>query len=147
VLGLNYCLYGAKQAPAGFKSVITDFHLGEGFKAVNDAQTVWVKRHNNSILINAIFVDDVLHCTNDMALYRTFRKRFEKRFELKSDDHIDVYLGNHIVHDRVKGSVTVSQEHYAMACLQRFGLANCNGVDKPITSRLTAKDQPADVNT
>jgi hypothetical protein len=146
VLGLNYCLYGAKQAPAGFKSVITDFHLGEGFKAVNDAQTVWVKRHNNSILINAIFVDDVLHCTNDMALYRTFRKRFEKRFELKSDDHIDVYLGNRIVHDRVKGSVTVSQEHYAMACLEQFGLANCNGVDKPITSRLTAKDQPADVN-
>ena len=147
VLGLNYCLYGAKQAPAGFKSVITDFHLGEGFKAVNDAQTVWVKRHNQSILINAIFVDDVLHCTNDMAMYRTFRKRFEKRFELKSDDHIDVYLGNRIVHDRVKGSVTVSQEHYAMACLERFGLANCNGVDKPITSRLTAKDQPADVNT
>jgi hypothetical protein len=81
-----------------------------------------------------------------MAMYRTFRKRFEKRFELKSDDHIDVYLGNRIVHDRVKGSVTVSQEHYAMACLERFGLANCNGVDKPITSRLTAKDQPADVN-
>ncbi len=43
VLGLNYCLYGAKQAPAGFKSVITDFHLGEGLKAVNDAQSMWVK--------------------------------------------------------------------------------------------------------
>ncbi len=40
----------------------------------------------------------------------------------------------------------VSQEHYAMACLERFGLANCTGVDKPMTSRLTAKDQPADVN-
>jgi hypothetical protein len=50
---------------------------------------MWVKRHNHSILINAMFVDDVLHCTNDMAMYRTFRKSFEKRFELKSDDHID----------------------------------------------------------
>ncbi len=96
------------------------------FKAVNDAQTVWIKRHNHSILINAIFVDDVLHCTNDMAMYHTFCKRFEKHFELKSDDHINVYLGNSIVHDRVKGSVTVSQEHYAMACLERFGLANWN---------------------
>ena len=52
-----------------------------------DARTVWIKRHNQSVLINAIFVDAVLHCTNDPALYRVFRKRFEKRFELKSDDH------------------------------------------------------------
>ncbi len=100
VLGLNYCLYGAKQAPAGFKSVMTDFHISEGFTAVNYAQTVWIKRHNQSVLINAIFVDDVLHCTNDPALYRVFRKLFEKRFELKSNDHVDSYLGNSIIHDR-----------------------------------------------
>jgi hypothetical protein len=34
-----------------------------------------------------------------------------------------------------------------MACLERFGLANCNGNYKPITSRLTVKEQPAAVNT
>ncbi len=88
----------------------------------------------------------VLHCTNNPALYSVFRKRFEKRFELKSDDHVDFYLGNRIIHDRARGSVTVSQEHYSMACLDRFGRANCNGNDKPITSRLTVKDQPAAVN-
>ncbi len=68
VLGLNSCLYGAKQAPAGFKEVITYFHVSEGFTAVNDAKTVWIKRHNQSILINAIFVDDVLHGTNDLGM-------------------------------------------------------------------------------
>ncbi len=75
------------------------------FTAVNDSQTVWIKRHNQSVLINAIFVDDVLHCTNDPALYRVFRKRFEKRFELNSDDHVDPYLGNRIIHDRVRGPI------------------------------------------
>jgi hypothetical protein len=34
-----------------------------------------------------------------------------------------------------------------MVCLKLFGLANYNGVDKPITFCLIAKDQPADVNT
>ena len=34
-----------------------------------------------------------------------------------------------------------------MACLEMFGLANCNENDKPITSRPTVKDQPAVVNT
>ena len=34
-----------------------------------------------------------------------------------------------------------------MACLEKFGLANCNGVDKPISSRLTMQDQPEVVNS
>jgi hypothetical protein len=146
VLGLNYCLYGAKQAPACFKGVSVEFMLSEGFTAVNDSQTVWIKQQDNSILICAWFVDDVHHCTNDLAMYRAFRKRFEKRFDLKSDDHVEVYLGNRIQHDRVKGTVIVDQEHYVLACLEKFGLARCNGVDKPITSRLTTRDQPETVN-
>jgi hypothetical protein len=146
VLGLNYCLYGAKQAPARFKSVSTEFMIAEGFTAVNDSQTVWIKRQGSSLLICAWFVDDVHHCTNDLSMYRSFRKRFEKRFDLKSDDHVQVYLGNRIQHDRVKGTVTVDQEHYVLACLEKFGLNRCNGVDKPITSRLTVRDQPEAVN-
>ncbi len=40
VLGINSCLYGAKQAPADFKEVMTDFRVSEGFTAVNDSKTV-----------------------------------------------------------------------------------------------------------
>ena len=35
----------------------------------------------------------------------------------------------------------MSQEHYLMACLEKFGLTDCNNVDKPIASRLTVQDQ------
>ena len=35
--GLNYCLHGAKQAPACFKAVLTEFMLSEGFTPCNDA--------------------------------------------------------------------------------------------------------------
>ncbi len=41
----------------------------------------------------------------------------------------------------------MSQEHYSMACFERFGPANCNRNDKPISSWITVKDQPAVVNT
>ena len=117
------------------------------FTPCNDAQTVWVKRHKQSVLYNATFVDDVHFCTNDLAMYHSFRKRFEKKFDLKSDDHIDVYLGDRIVLDRAKGTVTMSQEHYLMAYLEKFGLMDCNGVDKPIASRLTVQDQTEVPNT
>jgi hypothetical protein len=118
VLGLNYCLYGAKQAPARFKSVSTEFMIAESFTVVNDSQTVWIKRQGSSLLICAWFVDYVHHCTKVISMYCSFRKRFEKRFDLKSNDHVQVYLGNRIEHDCVKGTVTVDQEHYVFACLK-----------------------------
>ena len=34
-----------------------------------------------------------------------------------------------------------------MACLEKFGLADCNGVDKPISARLTVQDQPEVTNS
>ena len=83
---------------------------------------MWVKRQKQSVPYNATFVDDVHHCTNDLAMYSSFGKRLEKKFYLKSDDHIDVYLGNSIVQDRAKGTVTMSQEHYLMACLEEVWL-------------------------
>jgi len=81
----------------------------------------------------------LMTCTTALMTFRyivRFARGFEKRFDLKSG----------IQHDRVKGTVTVDQEHYVLACLEKFGLNRCNGVDKPITSRLTVRDQPEAVN-
>ncbi len=70
--------------------------------------------------------------------YQQILKHTYTYMGLKSDDHLDSYLGNRILHDRAKGSVTVSQEQDSMACLERFGLAYCIENNKPITSRLTS---------
>ena len=62
VFGLNYCLFGTKQAPACFKAVLTEFMLSKGFTACNDAQILWVKCQNQPVTFyNATFVDDVQH--------------------------------------------------------------------------------------
>jgi hypothetical protein len=56
-------------------------------------RTVWTVRQGNSLMICACFVDDVHHCINDLSMYSSFRNRFEKRFDLKSDHYVQVYLG------------------------------------------------------
>lgn len=144
LLQLNYCLYGAKQAPACFKKVLVDFLLSLDFKPANDANTVFIKSRGLSKLICACFVDDILHLTNDVSMYRDFRKAFEKRFTLKAHDQVDLYLGNRIVTNRFKRTVSLSQKHYILSCLDKFGLDQCNGVDRPMISRLSAKDQSSD---
>ena len=57
-------------------------------------------------------------------MYSSFRKKFKKKFNTKSDDHIDVYLGS--------GFKSWSrQEHYLMACLEKFGLFSTDSTASP----------------
>jgi hypothetical protein len=146
VLKLNYCLYGAKQAPACFKKVLVEFLQSLEFSAANDAETIFIKRKGNSLLICACFVDDILHLTNDTGMYKEFRQQFEKRFDIKSEDKVSLYLGNQIIQDKVKHTVSISQKHYIQSCLDKFGLANANGVDTPMSDRLSTAQQPETVN-
>jgi hypothetical protein len=86
-----------------------------------------------------------LMSSNDLrlAMYRTFCKRFEQKINLHSDDHRKAFLVSSITQDDAKGTVTMIQEHYLMACLEKFCLADCNGVhnnEKP--ARLTFQNRP-----
>ncbi len=96
-----------------------------------------------SVIITACYADDVLHFTNDQVLYRIFRQSFEKRFDVKSSDTVDVYLGNEVIIDKSKRKAALSQSHYILSCLDRFGLSNCNGVDLPLRERLSSSSQPS----
>jgi hypothetical protein len=143
VLKLERSVYGLKQAPAAFKDKLTSFFKSKNFKAVNDAGTVWMLTQGSSVIITACYVDDVLHFTNDQKLYRIFRQSFEKQFDVKSSDTVDVYLGNEVIIDKSKRKVALSQSHYILSCLDRFGLSNCNGVDLPLRERLSSSSQPS----
>ncbi len=45
--------------------------------------------------------------------------------------------------DQTKRKVALSQSHYILSCLDRFGLSDCNGVDLPLRERLSASSQPS----
>ena len=143
VLKLERSVYGLKQAPAAFKDKLTSFFKSKNFQAVNDSGTVWMLTEGSSVLITACYVDDVLHFTNDQKLYRKFRQSFEKTFDVKSSDTVDVYLGNEVIIDKSKRKVALSQSHYILSCLDRFGLSSCNGVDLPLRERLSSSSQPS----
>ena len=115
-----------KQAPAAFKEKLTNFMKAAKCTSANAAGTVWICRRGHEILINAVYVDDILHFTNSPQLYRDFRKLFEKEFDLKSSDVVDVYLGNEISVDKTKRKVVLSQTHHIISCLDRFGMLDCH---------------------
>ena len=81
-----------------------------------------------------------------------FRERFEKRFDLKADPHIDVYLGNRIIHTRIMSRIdsralkllikSTIRSHVSRNSLLLIVMV----LMKPITSRLPEKCQPESVN-
>ena len=76
-------IYGLRQSPAKFHARMVSFFVAQGYTAANGANTIFVKRDGQSILVHALFVDDFLHFTNDTAMYQKFRKVYEKEFDLK----------------------------------------------------------------
>ncbi len=148
VLKLNNALYGCIQASACFKKCYTDFLKSEGFRPVNDAETMFKKQIGKSFLLTAIYVDDSLNSNNDQSMFREFRKKFEKKFKIKTCDQVDSFLGVRVLLDPVKKCLTIHQRHYIEACLQKFNLADCKGVHTPMAGcRLSVKDQPDHVDS
>ena len=148
VLKLNNALYGCVQASACFKKCYTDFLKNEGFLPVNDAETIFKKQKGKSFLLTAIYVDDSLNTDNDRSMFRDFRKKFEKKFKIKTCDLLDSFLGVRVHHDPIKKCLMIHQRHYIEACLQKFRLADCKGVHTPMADcRLSTKDQPDKVDS
>jgi len=148
VLKLNNALYGCIQASACFKKRYTDFLKEEGFVPVNDAETIFKKQIAKSFVIIAIYVDDSLNGNNDPAMFRDFRKKFEKKFKIKTNDQVRLFLNVCVFHDVVKKMLTIHQRHYIEDCLQKFGLADCKGAHTPMADvRLSAKDQPDQIDS
>ena len=52
------------------------------------------KRVGNSVIIHAIFVDDVLHFSDSPRLLDEFEEVYSKIFELKLSHEVNLYLNN-----------------------------------------------------
>ena len=45
--------------------------------------------------------------------------------------------------DKSQQHIALSQSHYILTCLDRFGMSDCNGVDLPLRERLSNSSQPS----
>ena len=114
----------------------------QSYVPANDAETVWIKRipatntSADKLIIHALYADDILHFTNDTALYQDFVKQFKKRFDVKSGA-VGMYLGNRVVVNQGNYTVSLDQTHYTEELLERFGMFYCTPVPTAMCQRLS----------
>lgn len=133
-LRLNKALYGLKQAPRSWYKTLSTTLSELGFKQ-SDTDLCLFIRHNPSILLIGIYVDDGLmigECPDDCRkMLDALKNKFEMR---KIDSGIFLNIRFRLIED----GIIIDQQRYAADIVERFGMANGAPKSSPIsdTTRL-----------
>ncbi|XP_074362600.1 uncharacterized protein LOC141702909 [Apium graveolens] len=82
VYKLKKALYGLKQAPRQWYTHIDNYFLENGFVKSKSEPTLYVKKQGMSILIVAIYVDDLIFTSNDEHMINQFKSDMMKKYEM-----------------------------------------------------------------
>ncbi|CDF77556.1 Retrovirus-related Gag-Pol polyprotein [Chondrus crispus] len=127
VCKLLKALYGLKQAPCQWHTKVDDFLLGElGFETSRSDPCLYIKRIGNTIMLIALYVDDLLLAGSDIHAIKWMKGELNKRFEMKDLSEAKVCIGLEIHRDRTIKTLSLTQTKYALNVLDRFKMSTCN---------------------
>jgi len=130
VYRLKRALYGLKQAPRTWYSRLEAYFLKEGFQKGPYEHTLFIKISNyGKILIECVYVDDLIFTRSDAAMFEKFKKSMMIEFDM-----IDLGMLHYFLCIEVMQSTAgtfISQKKYVLEILDRFQMKNCNSVSTP----------------
>ncbi|CDF39897.1 unnamed protein product [Chondrus crispus] len=127
VCKLLKALYGLKQAHRQWHTKVDDFLLGElGFETSRSDLCLYIKRIGNTIMLIALYVDDLLLAGSDIHAMKWMKGELNKRFEMKDLSEAKVCIGLEIQRDRTIKTLSLTQTKYALNVLDRFKMSTCN---------------------
>ena len=110
-----------------------DFLIGElGFETSRSDPCLYIKRVGSTILLIALYVDDLLPAGSDIDAITWMKGEINKRFEMKDLGEAKVCIGLEIHRDRATKSLSMTKSKYASNVLERFRMAACNPAITPM---------------
>lgn len=134
-------LYGAKQSPRAFHSLIDKYLQSQGYTKVKSCNCVYVKRKGGKLCIIALYVDDLILVGHPELLFR-IKKALSERFEMKDLGELKYALGIEIHRNKEAKTITLSQEKYVCDVLVEHGFDKCKPVSIPAPIRLSKEMSP-----
>ena len=127
-------LYVLRQSPRNWNIHLHEFIISLGFRRCPLDHCVYIRVVNDTTVLLAIFVDDILVGSHSAAAVASVKSSFTQRFNCK-----DMGLAEEFLNIRIKqepGRITLDQEPYVRALLQKYQpyIGNRNYADVPSTS-------------
>lgn len=112
VLKLLKCIYGLKQSGRVWYITMHLYLLSIKFVQSNADTNVYKLTQGSSIVLLALYVDDVIFATNDQKLLSVVKEQLSSRFDMKDIGELKFCLGIQLLRVRDKGLIVIHQYKY-----------------------------------
>lgn len=112
VCQLKRSIYGLKQASRQWNIKLNDALLKCGFKRCETDSCIYIRRMEESLIIVAVYVDDLLILYNNESWKNELKENLMRDFRMKDLGKALHILGIRIHRDRKEGTISLDQRKY-----------------------------------
>lgn len=101
-------------------------------RKVNVDPCIYYDITDKSIVIIAIYVNDILIIWNDIQKKDQIKQELKTRFKMKDLCEASQMLGMRVEQKQEEGQILVNQEQYIKKILKKFNMSDCNPCSTPM---------------
>jgi hypothetical protein len=132
VYKLKKSLYGLKQSPRCWNSVLHAFMIKTGFRNCEDDHCLYFKKTSDSAIYVAIYVDDILVAGSSHWQIQDFKYELNCCFDTNDLGELKYFLGIEVRRDREKKEMQIGQWKFVSELLAQTGMSDCRPISTPI---------------
>jgi hypothetical protein len=138
VCRLKKSLYGLKQAPRAWNTKITQQLHRMSFETSKADSSLFVWKTRLGPICILLYVDDLIITGADLDEINRVKRELAASFDMKDLGDLHYFLGIEVI--RTPEGILISQRHYALYMLFKFGMADCKPTSTPLDR--TVKHRP-----
>ena len=96
--------------------------------------SLYIRHESDNPIVIILYVDDLVIGGKDLAEINKVKILLSGRFEMKDLNELHYFLGIEVI--RTPVGILISQRHYVLNLLYKFGLTDCKPVSTPLDRNL-----------
>ena len=130
VCQLKKSLYGLKQAPRAWNAKITQQLRQMGFATSKSDSSLFIRKGRLDPVSILLYVDDLIITGADLVKIDRVTLQLAASFNMKDLGDLHYFLGIEVI--RTPEGILISQRHYVLSMLFKFGMADIKSVSTPL---------------
>ena len=117
---LHRSLYGLKQSPRCWNTLLHEYLISEGFTRLVSDYGTYRRGRGKGLTLITVYVDDLLILNRNISVVNGIKANLAKRFDMVDFGEAKSILGISISRDREKGTLSLYQTEYIDNLLATF---------------------------
>ena len=130
VCRLKKSLYGLKEAPRAWNAKITHRLRKMGFAASKSDSSLFIRQGPDGPVCILLYVDDLVITGPGLDEIGQVKSQLPDTFEMKDLGDLHYFLGIEVI--RTPDGILLSQRHYVLNMLYKFGMTECRPISTPL---------------